>query len=30
MDPSFRWGDGEVVDVRVTAVENDSLAGVPL
>jgi threonylcarbamoyladenosine tRNA methylthiotransferase MtaB len=29
MDPSFRWGDGEVVKVKITAVDNDSLVGVP-
>jgi threonylcarbamoyladenosine tRNA methylthiotransferase MtaB len=26
---SFRWNDGGVVDVRITAVENDMLIGVP-
>jgi threonylcarbamoyladenosine tRNA methylthiotransferase MtaB len=29
MDPSIRWGDGEVVETFVTAVEGDSLIGVP-
>jgi threonylcarbamoyladenosine tRNA methylthiotransferase MtaB len=29
MDPSLRWGDGEVVEVRIIAVENNSLVGIP-
>jgi threonylcarbamoyladenosine tRNA methylthiotransferase MtaB len=29
MDPSIRWGDGEVVETFVTAVDDDSLVGVP-
>jgi threonylcarbamoyladenosine tRNA methylthiotransferase MtaB len=29
IDPSFRWGDGKVVEVRVTAVENGALIGAP-
>ena len=28
-DSSFRWNDGEIVDVRVTGVENGTLVGVP-
>jgi threonylcarbamoyladenosine tRNA methylthiotransferase MtaB len=26
---SFRWNDGDVVDVRVTGIDNDMLIGVP-
>jgi threonylcarbamoyladenosine tRNA methylthiotransferase MtaB len=29
MDPSFRWGDGEVVEAKITAVDGDTLVGVP-
>ncbi|MGA9581244.1 MAG: tRNA (N(6)-L-threonylcarbamoyladenosine(37)-C(2))-methylthiotransferase MtaB [Allosphingosinicella sp.] len=29
MDPSLRWGDGEVVETLITHVEADSLAGTP-
>jgi threonylcarbamoyladenosine tRNA methylthiotransferase MtaB len=28
MDPSLRWGDGEVVDVRITSVDYNTLVGV--
>ena len=28
MEPSLRWGDGEIVEVTVAAVENDALVGV--
>jgi hypothetical protein len=30
MDPSLRWGDGEIVEVDVTAVEGETLIGAPL
>jgi threonylcarbamoyladenosine tRNA methylthiotransferase MtaB len=29
MDPSLRWGDGEVVEVEITAVDGGSLVGIP-
>ncbi|HYD14287.1 MAG TPA: tRNA (N(6)-L-threonylcarbamoyladenosine(37)-C(2))-methylthiotransferase MtaB [Allosphingosinicella sp.] len=29
MDPSLRWGDGEIVDVKVTGMEEGTLVGVP-
>jgi threonylcarbamoyladenosine tRNA methylthiotransferase MtaB len=28
--PSLRWGDGEVVEVRIAAVDGDTLVGTPL
>ena len=28
-DPSLRWGDGEIVDLLITAVEADTLVGIP-
>ncbi|MEA3028941.1 MAG: threonylcarbamoyladenosine tRNA methylthiotransferase MtaB [Sphingomonadales bacterium] len=30
MDPSLRWGDGEIVEARITAVEAGTLIGVAL
>jgi threonylcarbamoyladenosine tRNA methylthiotransferase MtaB len=27
--PSLRWGDGQIVEVRIAAVEDDSLVGIP-
>ena len=27
--PSLRWGDGKIVEVRITAVEGDTLVGIP-
>jgi threonylcarbamoyladenosine tRNA methylthiotransferase MtaB len=29
MDPSFRWGDGKVVDVNITHAEAGTLVGIP-
>jgi len=30
MDPSLRWGDGEVIEARITALDGETLVGVPL